>query len=96
MLIPYLLLATYNLPRTTYYLTTLLLTSALSFTSVTPSFVHVTPFHAYGVQVLHDLVAPFVHRRTAELLRKALPPKYEAKYLSLFLCWILRTTTLLL
>ena len=27
--------------------------------------------------VLHDLVEPFVHRRSAELLRTELPPKYE-------------------
>ena len=27
--------------------------------------------------VLHDLVAPFVHRRTAEILRSSLPAKYE-------------------
>ena len=27
--------------------------------------------------VLHDLVEPFVHRRTAEILKAALPPKRE-------------------
>ncbi|EOD28074.1 hypothetical protein EMIHUDRAFT_235284, partial [Emiliania huxleyi CCMP1516] len=27
--------------------------------------------------VLHDLVQPFLHRRTAEILRQALPPKRE-------------------